>query len=138
MSLMVVRYGTSEARVKVVAHDGSGNSGEDVSDGDFELYDPMAVAGKTAVPERVVIAAVKPNPITGHGTVHFGLPADGSIKITLYDVSGRRVATICDASYAAGYHSVSFDTGGHLQSGIYLVTLRQGSEVRTQKVVISR
>lgn len=129
---------TTAAHVKVIAHDADGNSGEDVSDGDFELYDPLASVSEPDIPAHLIIASVKPNPVAERAIVRFGIPSDGKVSITLYDVSGRVVATLADGLYTAGYHSVSLSAGAGLRSGIYFVSLQMGSETSSRKIVISR
>ena len=129
---------TTSARIKVIAYDSDGNSGEDVSDADFEIYDPVAGVSGVEIPSGVVIAAIKPNPVMEHATVRFGIPVDGDVEITLYDVSGRLVATLAEGRYSAGYHSVGLSPAGQVPSGIYFVNLRLGTESTTRKIVISR
>ncbi len=129
---------TSEARVKVVAYDGGGNSGEDMSDGDFEIYDPSAAIAESGMPAELVLTGIRPNPVMEHAALHFVIPTDGDIEIMLYDVSGRLVARLADGCYTAGYHSVSLKPESDVRSGIYFVNLRLGSESTTRKIVISR
>jgi hypothetical protein len=130
---------TTEARIKVVAHDGGGNSGEDMSDADFEIYDPQsAVDLEPEIPAGVVIAGADPNPFSLRTSVRFGIPKDGSVNLTVYDVSGRQVAHLADGYYPAGYHSVDWAAGGAVRTGIYFLSLRSGSEEVTRKVVISQ
>jgi hypothetical protein len=129
---------TTEARIKVVALDAEGNSGEDVSDADFEVYDPQAGIAEQEIPSGVVIAGATPNPFTERTSVRFGIPNDGHVRLGVYDVSGREVATLADGDYAAGYHSVEWQVGSATGTGVYFIKLRSGSEELTRKVVISQ
>ena len=130
---------TTEARIKVVAHDGGGNSGEDVSDADFEIYDPQSeVIQEPEIPAGVVISGASPNPFSDRTSVRFGIPKDGRVSLIAYDVSGRQVAGLADGYYPAGYHSVDWVAGGAVRTGIYLVSLRFGWKEVTQRVVISQ
>ncbi|MGD8628013.1 MAG: M6 family metalloprotease domain-containing protein, partial [bacterium] len=88
---------TAQARVKVIAHDAAANTGEDVSDADFELYDPLSgVSTDGTKPGRVIIAEATPNPFSKHTSIRFGIPADGHATLEAYDVTGRQVATLAD------------------------------------------
>jgi len=131
---------TTQARVKVVAHDAAANSGEGVSDADFEIYDPTSgIAGEGGIPASVVISGAVPNPFSTRTLIRFGLPRDGRIQADAYDVSGRLVARIARGEYSAGYHEVAWSTDdGSVRPGIYFVRLRLGSEVATHRVVIMR
>jgi len=131
---------TGEARVKVVAHDAAANSGEDISDADFEIYDSTAgIAGEGGIPAGVVISGAMPNPFSTRTLIRFGLPQDGRIEADMYDVSGRLVERIVEGEYGAGYHEVAWSIGdGSVKPGIYFVRLRMGSEVATHRIVIMR
>ena len=130
---------TLTARVKVIAHDGAGNSGEDTSDADFEINDPVAgVIPDKEIPSYLVITGNMPNPFSRHTTVRFGIPRDGWVNMTVYDVSGRLVARLVDGSLPAGYHTVEWAENGKVGAGIYFLKLHLGSEDVTRKVVISR
>ena len=70
--------------------------------------------------------------------MRFGIPKDGYVRLGVYDVSGREVATLADGDYAAGYHSVEWKVGSAAGTGVYFLKLRSGSEEITRKVVISQ
>lgn len=67
-----------------------------------------------------------PNPFNPHTTIRFELPAGADVRLDVFDVLGRRVATLVDARVAAGRHEVSFDASG-LPSGVYVYQLRTGA-----------
>ena len=50
---------------------------------------------------------------------------------------GARVAVLSDQEWPAGYHAVAWRADG-VPSGLYLVQLRVGSFVRTQKILLVR
>jgi hypothetical protein len=130
---------TVEARIKVLAHDAAANSGEDVSDADFEIYDPQSgVTQEPEMPSRAMISGANPNPFSKRTSVRFGIPKDGKVRLVAYDVSGRQVAELANRHYPAGYHSVDWVTDSTVRTGIYFVSLRYGSDEVTRKVVISQ
>ncbi len=83
-----------------------------------------AVAGVT----RVRFASPWPNPVTTDATFSFALPVRAQVDLSIYDVGGRRVATVERAELAAGPHEVSWrgsDRLGHpVPSGRYIAELR--------------
>jgi hypothetical protein len=57
------------------------------------------------------------------------------MRLEVYDVLGRRVATLAEGRHGAGHHAVTWDADG-LASGIYLCRLKavpaEGSEETLQ------
>ena len=72
---------------------------------------------------------------SGSYTRSFALPEDMDVKVSLYDVSGRHIMNLASGRYAAGSHSVTVNSEA-LKSGIYIVSLRAGSQVVTKKVAV--
>lgn len=108
---------------------------------------PPAVAARlqsaVAPPQEVTLQTPYPNPArTGRPiTVAYGLPAQGAVALEVFDMLGRRVATLHQVDAARpGYHTVVWDgrgaTGRRLASGTYLVRLTADSTVRTTRVVL--
>jgi hypothetical protein len=58
------------------------------------------------------------------------------LSIAVYDVAGRRVATLLDAgTRAAGPGSVTFDAR-RLPSGVYFVKMETSARVLTKKITV--
>jgi hypothetical protein len=128
---------TVAARIKVIAYDAAGGAGPDISDADFEIYDPASgVPASEQIPDRLVIEGTAPNPSSEKTIVRFGLPTPGRIEMAVYDVSGREIARVADGQYPAGYHEVEWQSGS--RTGIYFVQIKLGAERVTRKIVISR
>ena len=90
----------------------------------------------TAIPEALRFSVV-PNPARGAArlTVTLGAPAD--IKAAVYDVLGRRVATLTEGAHAAGPHALDVETAGWAP-GVYTVRVRAGEAVATQRLTVVR
>jgi hypothetical protein len=130
---------TSQARVKVIAYDADMNTGEDVSDGDFEIHDPVAgIVPEPEIPSGLVITGTSPNPLSEHAVISFGLPRAGLVEIDLYDVSGRLVTSVVRADYPAGFHTVDWKNDGEVGAGLYFLRLRLGADTVARKIVVSR
>jgi hypothetical protein len=63
-----------------------------------------------------------PNPFRRVATVSFALPTTGPVRISVYDIRGRRVAQAFAGTLAEGSHHVSWDASS-LPSGVYHVRL---------------
>jgi hypothetical protein len=88
-------------------------------------------------PEAFVLEGVAPNPVRGYGVIRYTLPEAADVKIELYDVLGRRVKTLLDASQAPGLQTVPVDAR-NLPSGTYLYRLTVGSEMKTGRMTVVR
>ena len=93
----------------------------------------------------VSLASPAPNPwLRGAGgglAVTFALPAQApDVDLAIYDVSGRRVATLAQGTLAAGPHTAHWDgvalAGGSVRPGVYFVRLAALGGVRTSRVAI--
>jgi len=75
-----------------------------------------------------------PNPFNDVTTVEFSLPEDSPVTLHIYDLTGRRVATLLDnESTTAGNHLVRFDGSQHT-SGMYIYRIQAGTYTGTGKM----
>ena len=58
-----------------------------------------------------------------------------NVKLTIYDLLGREVATLVNERKPAGTYTVRFDASG-LASGVYLYRITAGSFVQSKKMVL--
>jgi hypothetical protein len=80
-----------------------------------------------------------PNPFNPTTTISFTLKKAGHTNLTLFDVRGRKVATLINKPMAAGKHKYVLDANVmilQLSSGTYFYTLKSGSFMETKKMVI--
>lgn len=85
----------------------------------------MATGGTTnastnAHGEGFVLRPAYPNPFNPQAVVPFSVGSVAHVEITVFDMLGRRVATLVDSRYEAGVYDTVFD-GAELPSGMYLV-----------------
>ncbi|MCA9752959.1 MAG: choice-of-anchor B family protein [Gemmatimonadetes bacterium] len=85
------------------------------------------------------LSAPVPNPARDRQEIRFDVPAAGPATLAVYDVAGRRVATLLGGSrVAAGRQSVTWsgrdDAGREVAPGVYFAKLEAAGEVRTRKI----
>jgi hypothetical protein len=81
---------------------------------------------------------IYPNPITSNSSIQATLDHKTELIITVYDASGRHVATIFRGISDAGTHQYSLDILQTLSAGIYTATFVTDSEVMTRKIVVNK
>jgi len=78
-----------------------------------------------------------PNPFNPTTTIRYHLPGSGNVSLKVYDVAGRKVATLVDGWQDAGDHDLQFGASG-MASGVYFLRLASGSSAVTMKAVLLR
>ena len=78
-----------------------------------------------------------PNPSSGATALTFTLDEAADVTVEVFDVLGRRVATLADGSLPAGDQALTWDAGA-LAPGLYVVRLQAGSEAASRTVTLAR
>ncbi len=81
-----------------------------------------AEEGSTELPERPALHQNYPNPFNPATTIEYSIDRTQHVRIRVYDLMGRTVATLVDGVQPAATHRVSFD-GSELASGVYVYKL---------------
>jgi len=94
-------------------------------------------------PQKLALYLSGPSPSRdGTARLHFALPEAAEVELAVYDISGRRVATLVDGARAAGEYDevwkLGDDSGRPVAPGIYLAAIRSGADQVTQRVVVVR
>jgi len=97
----------------------------------WEGGEPVAAA----IPQVFFLGSPYPNPFNPTAQLQFGLPQSAQVRIDVYNILGSRVTTLLDKRLDAGYHSVAWNAQG-IASGLYLVQMKAGGFVYTQKALL--
>jgi len=89
----------------------------------------------TQLPSTYTLDQNYPNPFNPVTTIQFALPQSGEVNLSVYDVLGRRVATLVNGQLQAGQHTVNFQASD-LPSGMYLYRLTTPVGSISQKMVL--
>lgn len=87
--------------------------------------------------EGLLLGPAAPNPAITQSRMRVTLPVDGEYTLSLHDAGGRCIAVISKEYGLAGAHDITFDCT-ELPSGNYLVVLRSGNGIATQKMTVLR
>lgn len=81
----------------------------------------------------------RPNPMAGSTRIEYDLPAEGEVRLRIFDVAGRRVRTLVDGRKGAGRHAEQWngrDEGGAaVASGVYFYELDVEGQRSTRRLV---
>ncbi len=89
----------------------------------------------TDAPGGVTIEQNYPNPFNPTTQIRFALPEPTHVKLIVYDMLGREVATLADGQMGAGYHSVIWNAN-NVSSGIYIYRLSAGNYVQVKRMLM--
>ncbi|MBI1797423.1 MAG: T9SS type A sorting domain-containing protein [Candidatus Eisenbacteria bacterium] len=106
--------------------------------------------GNLTVTVRVVPAPVTitrfsleqnfPNPFTASTTIQFAVPNRTSCSISVYSVTGQKIATLVNWGYDPGAYSIQWngtdDRGRRLHAGVYFYRAVAGPLMLTRKLII--
>lgn len=76
-----------------------------------------------------------PNPFRSKVAVRFALPAEGHVTVDIFDADGRLVRRLADRGFTAGQHTVSWEVGRTVPSGVYFYQVRAAGAESSGKLV---
>jgi len=100
-----------------------------------ELPPPPPDGVLSAVPGDFSLEQNYPNPFNPGTRINYALPADGHVRLVVYNMVGQEVAVLVDEKQEVGYHSFPFDAG-NLPSGVYTYRITAGSFSDARKMLL--
>jgi len=104
-------------------------------------YDPTAVEGPDSHMGLKILNG-EPNPFSDRTTIRYSLRESGPVSLEIFDLQGRRVRQLLEASHSAGKQHVVWDgrndQSRQVASGMYFVRLRAGGEEARGRLVFLR
>ena len=107
----------------------------------------VSVENDNDMPDKFVLEQNYPNPFNPSTKIRYTISVVGSgharsatnVKLKIYDILGREVATLVNEYQVPGNYEVEFNTesiNGQITSGIYFYTLRAGDFVQSRKMIL--
>jgi hypothetical protein len=87
------------------------------------------------LPKKVALEANYPNPFNPVTTIEYSVNQLGPVKLQVFDLTGRLVATLVDGIQPASSYRATFDAD-HLASGVYVYRLQAAGTTITRKMVL--
>lgn len=92
------------------------------------------------VPFAYELAQNFPNPFNPSTEIRFAIPTSAHVRLEIFDVLGRVVATLVDNDLSPGSHRVVWNghssTGETVSSGMYIYRISAGDFIATKKMVM--
>ena len=85
--------------------------------------------------QRIQLHQNYPNPFNPSTQISFDIPEAGRVTLTVFDLTGRKVAELLNETLAPGTHRITFD-GEAFSSGIYLYRLQTANGSITRKMTL--
>lgn len=76
-----------------------------------------------------------PNPFSQKTTISYELFKSGHVQLAVYDLQGKRVASLVDKEQLTGSYSIVFNTG-KLEEGIYFYSMRVANYFQIKKMIL--
>ena len=89
--------------------------------GNFE-YHYLSNEVIIGVPDKFILSQNYPNPFNPSTKIHYAIPFDGKVSLTIYDNSGKEVAKLVNNNLTAGNYTANFDASS-FASGVYYYRL---------------
>jgi len=89
---------------------------------------------ESGLPAEFAIQGIYPNPFNSQTRINYSLKETSQTVLTVYDLLGRETMSINYGSQQPGWYKATIDASA-LPSGIYIVNLRAGIEIRTVKMM---
>ncbi|MBN2011737.1 T9SS type A sorting domain-containing protein [candidate division KSB1 bacterium] len=90
-----------------------------------------------SVPDNITLSQNYPNPFNPSTTISYSLPQNEYVTLKVYDLLGREINTLVNATQPTGDYSIHFEAGS-LASGVYFYELKAGSFVARRKMILLR
>jgi hypothetical protein len=125
-------------KIATVRLDATGN-GQPFTEGTYQLNG----AGEESfvvetTPSEFALDSNYPNPVQTSTTIEYKLKEARSVTMEVYNTLGQKVATLVDEEKEAGSHSVSWEAGNEIASGVYFYRIEAGDFTETKRITVVR
>lgn len=96
---------------------------------------PLTAVNNNEIPARFTLWQNYPNPFNPATNIKYQIPKESLVKITIYDVLGKNVATLVNEKKNAGSYEIEFNAS-NLASGLYFYKIEAGEFSDVKKMML--
>lgn len=101
----------------------------------LERATSTSIEAEDGTPKEFSLKQNYPNPFNPTTNISFALPNKSMVTLEIFDMLGRKVATLVDRQMNAGVHNVNFDASQYA-SGMYVYRIQAGTFTSTRKMML--
>jgi len=98
-----------------------------------ENFDTPPEQPKPAADDEYVM--VSPNPANPVATITYSINSPSNVRLSIYSITGQKVATLVNGPMSAGVHSTTFD-GSKFASGVYFYRFESAGLKKSGKLLL--
>lgn len=95
-----------------------------------------------SIPVEYALSQNYPNPFNPSTTISYDLPKSIHVKLVIYNVLGKEVRKLVDATQAAGHHQITWNSKNEaatsVASGVYFYRIKAGDFEMTRKLMLMK
>ncbi len=96
---------------------------------------PVTGTGGNGIPAEFTLFQNYPNPFNPVTTINFNLPESSLVNLSIYDITGKKVAEVFNRRLLAGQHSEVWNGAGY-SSGVYFYVLTTDKYRSARKMIL--
>ncbi len=97
----------------------------------------IARVNREVVPNKVTLSQNYPNPFASSTAIGYRLSAFGNVKLEVFDILGRKVATLVDEEQESGVKQIELKVKEKkLHNGIYFYQLKANGQTIRKKMIV--
>jgi len=128
--------------LKCIAYDSDGSFAEDIHSVLAGGLPKRTLSEVISIPNEYSLLDNYPNPFNPTTTIQYGLPKESEVVLHVYDLTGKEVNTLVNASQAAGWYTVQWNgtssEGEPVGTGMYIARIQAGDFSQVIKMVYLR
>ena len=97
----------------------------------YENFDPFVAVSEVTTVNKFDLT-IYPNPLSATSTIQYSLSERASVRLAIYDLSGRELRLLANEKQTAGAHQISWNgkdfSGQKVTSGVYVLSLDVNGE----------
>lgn len=94
------------------------------------------IANNRPLIEAIPTLIVSPNPFLQKTTIHYSVPVEGNITLSIHDLTGQQLKVLLEnVKQQKGEHTLTYEAG-KLPAGMYIVSLQSEQNIISEQLIL--